>query len=259
MTLRILTASITDKGLNTRKNINEDSYLILKNQGIFAVADGVGGAHAGDVASQSAVKTIKKLVQSPPKNYDPVGFIQRLIQAANATVYQLAQTAQRMMGSTLVLMMVREDYAVIGHLGDSRIYLSRDGKLLQLTKDHSKLQTLLDSLPENSFDEANYFEKHVITKDLGAKAEAEPDVQKVNLKHDDIFILCTDGIYNYNTEEEILQNVTENGHDLQKICEVFRDYCYEKGAKDHLTAIVLKVSLQNPDTQRTMILKRPVR
>ncbi len=256
MSATIKTASITDKGLNPRKTVNEDSLLVLEKQRLFAVADGVGGAFAGDVASQSAVKTIQKLVNKLPGEDKLIDFVKSVIKAANTEIYNLASQEHRTMGSTLAMMLVQKDYAILAHIGDSRIYLYRDKQLLQLTRDHSKLQNLIDSLPENSIDEDNYPEKNVITRALGAKATAQPDIQKVNLKNDDIFVICSDGIYNYNTEEELRENVAGNQDDLKKICDVLKENCYQKGAKDHLTAIVSKISLVNSDNLKTMVLKR---
>lgn len=256
MSVTIKTASITDKGLNTRKIVNEDSFLILKKQRLFAVADGVGGAFAGDVASQAVVTIIEKLVKKLPDEDQLFDFIQGVIDAANTEVYNLSSQEHKTMGSTLAMMLVLQDYAILAHIGDSRIYLYRDDQLLQLTRDHSKLQTLIDSLPENSIDEENYPEKNVITRALGAKATAQPDIQKVNLKNDDIFVICTDGVYNYNSEDELHENVAKNQDDLEKICAVLKENCYEKGAKDHLTAVVSKISLVNSDNLETVIIKR---
>jgi len=256
MSVAIETASITDSGLNTRKTINEDSYLILEKQQLFAVADGVGGAHAGDIASQSAVNTIKKMIAQIPGEDKLIDFVQNLIKAANTEVYKLSGQEHKTMGSTLAMMLVRRDYAILAHIGDSRIYLYRDNQLLRLTRDHSKLQNLIDSLPEDSIDEENFPEKNVITRALGAKETAEPDIQKVNLKNDDIFLLCTDGIYNYNTEEELQDNMAVNQDNLEKICDVLKENCYEKGAKDHLTAVVAKISLVDSDSFKTVVLDK---
>lgn len=256
MSVMIKTASITDTGLNERKTVNEDSFLILEKQKLYAVADGVGGAHAGDVASQSAVSTIKKLVKKLPREDKLIDFVQGLIKAANTEVYNLSSRNHKTMGSTLAMMLVRGDYAILAHIGDSRIYLYRDSQLLQLTRDHSKLQNLIDSLPEDNIDEENYPEKNVITRALGAKATAEPEIQKVNLKNDDLFLLCTDGIYNYNTDDELQEAIANNQNDLNEICDVLKRNCYEKGAKDHLTAVVAKISLVNPDGFKTVILNR---
>lgn len=243
MTMKIEIAGITDKGLNTRYTVNEDSFLILQNERVFAVADGVGGAFAGDVASSLALKTIEKAIHQYSTRFKnkKIDFLQRLIKASNNVVHQMSIKKSKQMASTIAIMLVEDDYAILGHVGDSRIYVVRNGDILQLTRDHSKLQELLDKNRALSITRENYSEGHVITRALGIEKGVIPDIQKVILKHDDIFILCTDGIYGHNTEHEMLHNVNKNKNDLNLICETLKDICYKKGAKDNLTAIVLKI------------------
>ena len=241
--MKIETASITDIGLNPKYSVNEDSYLIMKRERVFAVADGVGGAFAGDVASRSALEIINKGIHKFSKQHknNKIVFLQKLIKAGNKLVYQLSQKENKQMASTIAMMMVEENYAVLGHVGDSRIYVARNGSILQLTKDHSKLQELLDQNPHLSITREKYNDGHIITRALGVGKNVEPDIQKVILKHDDVFILCTDGIYSHNSKNEMLDNINKNRKDLKTICETLKKNCYKKGAKDNLTAIVLRV------------------
>ncbi|OQX94679.1 hypothetical protein B6I21_09210, partial [candidate division KSB1 bacterium 4572_119] len=127
--MKIETASITDIGLNPKYSVNEDSYLIMKRERVFAVADGVGGAFAGDVASRSALEIINKGIHKFSKQHknNKIIFIQKLIKAGNKLVYQLSQKENKQMASTIAMMMVEENYAVLGHVGDSRIYVARNG------------------------------------------------------------------------------------------------------------------------------------
>ncbi|MFQ5676719.1 MAG: PP2C family protein-serine/threonine phosphatase [bacterium] len=242
----ITTACVTDKGLSAHYTVNEDSYLILELDGAFAVADGVGGANAGDLASQTALRTISKLIKEARGNTPPtsLNFVRSLIDAGNQVVYQLGQQRQRQVASTIALMLIKDGVAILGHVGDSRIYVHREDKLIQLTKDHSKLQNLIDNSLITEKERADFQERHIITKALGAGATVEPDLQKVILKKNDLFILCTDGIYIHNTDEEILRNATKNKNNLAKICDTLKKNCYSRGAKDNLTAIVVKVEGQ---------------
>jgi PPM family protein phosphatase len=246
MSLTIKTASITDKGLNARYTVNEDCHLIMNAERVFAVADGVGGAYAGEVASRTALKIIHQGIKkfSRQFNNNHIDLVQKLIIAGNEAVYKLGVEKAKQMASTIAIMSVEDTYAVLGHVGDSRIYLARDGKLLQLTKDHSKLQELLEQNPRLSLTRAEYRDGHVITRALGAEEDVEPDIQKVHLKNDDVFILCTDGIYIHNSTEEMLENLKRNKSDLKKVCEALKKNCYDRGAKDNLTAIVLRI-IQN--------------
>lgn len=260
MKVEIEAASITDKGLNPRIVVNEDSYLVLEKERVFAVADGVGGAHAGDVASQSALRTIasrvSNLKQDTKRQKDnSIGFIKDLISTGNDVIYKEGKKKEQLMASTIAIMVIDDDCAMLGHVGDSRIYVRRGDNLIQLTRDHSKLQTLIDNSRISTMKELDYPERHIITKALGAEASVDPDIQKVILKNDDIFILCTDGIYTHNSDDEILDNVNRNREDLTKICEVFRDNCYKKGAKDNLTAIVLRIEKKDDDEPITKKIK----
>jgi len=219
MKFKIQSASVTDKGLNPRKTINEDGYLVLPGDGVFAVADGVGGAFAGDIASQTALETIEKMARNArPRN--AIGFVQNSINASNAVVYKIGEEKKNQMASTIAMMVIEDNFAILGHVGDSRIYVSRDGQLIQLTVDHSRLQALIDRDPEKKSNWDAFPGKHIITKALGVDSKVEPDIQKVILKDDDIFILCTDGIHNYNSNDEILMNVKKHNDDLNEVCQI---------------------------------------
>ncbi len=235
-------ASITDKGLNPKYTVNEDSYLVMEETGVFAVADGVGGAHAGDIASSSALKIISHGIRKFSKQFkdNKIVFLQKLIKAGNSAVYQQSIKKKKQMATTIAIMLIEKNYAVLGHVGDSRVYVTRNKNILQLTRDHSKLQELLDQNPHLSIDKENYTDGHIITRALGIEKSVEPDIQKVILKPDDVFILCTDGIYNHNKDEEMLDNVNRNKHNLRLVCEGLKKNCYKRGAKDNLTAVVLR-------------------
>jgi len=262
MNFSIQTASITDKGLSSNYTVNEDSYLILEADGVFAVADGVGGANAGDIASRTAISTIGELILTEKKNdqrtkENSVDFVKKLIKASNNAIHAIGKKGQQQIASTLVIMLIEEDHAILGHVGDSRIYVYRDRKLIQLTRDHSKLQKLIDNNLIKPAETSDFQDRHIITKALGIKSKVEPDIQKVNLKNKDLFILCTDGIYIHNSNEEMLANIKQNRGKLQKICDVFKENCYEKGATDNLTAVVLKTSTKDMDEQETKIMRAP--
>jgi len=262
MKFSIQTASITDKGLSSNYTVNEDSYLILEADGVFAVADGVGGANAGDIASRTAISTINELIPREKKNdqrsqENSVDFVKKLITAGNKAIHALAQERRQQIASTIVIMLIEQNYAILGHAGDSRIYIYRDKKLIQLTRDDSKLQNLIDNNLITPAEESDFQDRHIITKALGITSNIEPDIQKVNLKNKDLFILCTDGIYIHNSNEEILANIKQNRDKLQKICDVFKENCYEKGATDNLTAVVLKIETKDMDEEETKIMRAP--
>ncbi len=260
MNVSIQTASITDKGLSPNYTVNEDSYLVLEEEGVFAVADGVGGANAGDVASQTALSTVNELILERKKTNQSaketsVAFVKELIKESNGAIHTLGKERQQQIASTIVIMLIEEDYATLGYVGDSRIYVYRDTKLIQLTRDHSKLQNLIDNKLIKPSEESDFQDRHIITKALGIQSNVEPGIQTVNLKDKDLFILCSDGIYVHNSNEEILANIKQNKGNLQKICHVLKENCYEKGATDNLTAIAVKIGTKDTDEEETKAFK----
>ncbi len=243
MNLAVDIASITDKGLNPKYSANEDSHLIMEKEQVFAVADGVGGAFAGELASRAALQIINEAITRFANNYqeNKIAFVQKLIEAGNRIIFQMGKKQNKLIASTIAMMLVENNYAILGHVGDSRIYVAREGTLLQLTKDHSKLQELLDQNPRLAVTRDEFSSGHVITRALGVEQQVKPDIQKVILKNNDIFILCTDGIYTNNSDEEMFDIINRNKNDLNNACEIMKKNCYKKGARDNLTAIVLRI------------------
>jgi protein phosphatase len=174
-----------------------------------------------------------------------VNFIRELINAGNDIVYELGQKHQRMMASTIAMMIIDKDFAILSHVGDSRVYVFRDNELSQLTKDHSKLEAIARNQGKKAESNDKAIDRNIITKALGAWPTVEPDIQKVILKDGDIYLLCTDGIYTHNTAEQIRETLRDNPNDLTRVCQTFKENCYAEGAKDHLTAILIKV--EKPD------------
>src|SRR5216110_2592569 len=137
---KIYSSSITDRGLNERRPLNEDSLLADNERRIFAVADGVGGAEAGEVASRTAVEVLDEAFRHQVNGADIEDLMELAIQRANASIHQMAREHTRLsnMATTIVALHLDGNIATIGHVGDSRLYrLSADGKLFRETEDHS--------------------------------------------------------------------------------------------------------------------------
>ena len=138
--MTVQSASLSDRGLNERRPLNEDSFLADRERSIFAVADGVGGAEAGEVASQTAIEVLDEAFRHQTEGSDVEDLMELAIQRANASIHQMAQEHARfaMMATTIVALHVNGNLATIGHVGDSRLYrLSPDGQLYRETEDHS--------------------------------------------------------------------------------------------------------------------------
>ena len=137
---QIASASITDRGLSDKRPQNEDSYLELREHGIFAVADGVGGAQAGDVASQMAMEILGEAFANKPESADAEIVMRAAIESANAAIFQMSHDLPQLatMATTIVALHLEGNIATIGHVGDSRIYrIDSSGTISQETDDHS--------------------------------------------------------------------------------------------------------------------------
>ena len=139
-TLQVQSAALSDRGLNERRPLNEDAFLHDPERSIFAVADGVGGAEAGEVASQTAIEVLDEAFRHQTEGADIEDLMELAIQRANASIHQMAQEHTRfsMMATTIVALHLKGDVATFGHVGDSRLYrLTPDGQLHRETEDHS--------------------------------------------------------------------------------------------------------------------------
>ncbi|KAA3613744.1 MAG: serine/threonine-protein phosphatase [Calditrichaeota bacterium] len=242
MSISTQTAAFTDKGLNPKTAVNEDSYLVAENRGVFVVADGVGGADAGDVASKTAVKTIEQIInrEAPSENNIALA-VEALITAANREIFAAGKKKNTHMASTIAMIAIAGNQAAVGHVGDSRVYVIRGGKITQLTKDHSKLQGWLDKFKGKKVDAAGFKGSHIITKALGVKEAVDADILNVKLKAGDLFFLCSDGVSRYYSEADLVAASSRFPKDLNKMLKAIRQKCYSEGAMDNLTAIAVKV------------------
>src|SRR5918997_4384908 len=181
---------MTDTGRKRRHN--EDSFVVAPP--LFAVADGMGGANAGEVASGLAVETLR---QESADDSAGERFVVSLIQEANRRVYQRQsddETASGM-GTTMTVALVEDGIVRFGHVGDSRAYLYRDGELRQLTDDHSLVGELVRSGKLSPDDAEKHPQRSVITRALGTDPDVDVDTYDVETKSGDLFILCSDGLY----------------------------------------------------------------
>jgi len=237
-------ASVTDRGLSDKRPLNEDSFLADAARGIFAVADGVGGAEAGEVASQTAVEVLDEAFRHRVSDGEDVEDLMELaIQRANSSIHQMAAEHPRfsMMATTIVSLHVEGNRATIGHVGDSRLYrISPDGRLHRETKDHSVVEEEVRAgrmTPEQAL---NHPSKNVISRALGAEASVEVDMKTIEVADGTTFLLCSDGITRHIPDNELRQLLT-SGPNLDQTCEEMKRRCYERGAEDNLTAVIVQV------------------
>ena len=242
-TFQIQSSALSDRGLNERRPLNEDAFLHDRERSIFAVADGVGGAEAGEVASQTAIEVLDEAFRHQVDTTDVEDLMELAIQRANASIHQMAQEHVKfsMMATTIVALHVKGNVATFGHVGDSRLYrLSPDGKLHRETEDHSIVEEEVRAGRMTPEQAANHPSKNVISRALGAEQAVDVDMKTMEVEEGTEFLLCTDGITRHISDNEIrqLMVVTNSADDL---CNELKQRCYERGAEDNLTVVVVRV------------------
>src|SRR6476620_1750909 len=242
-TLEVQSAALSDRGLNERRPLNEDAFLHDPERTIFAVADGVGGAEAGEVASQTAIEVLDEAFRHQTEGADVEDLMELAIQRANSYIHQMAQEHARfsMMATTIVALHLDGNLATIGHVGDSRLYrLTPDGHLERETEDHSIVEEEVRAGRMTPEQAANHPSKNVISRALGAEDGVEVDMKTIEVEDGTEFLLCTDGITRHVSDAELRQLLVLND-DLKSICEQLKERCYERGAEDNLTVVLVRV------------------
>jgi len=242
-TFQVQSAALTDRGLNERRPLNEDALLHDQERSIFAVADGVGGAEAGEVASQTAIEVLDEAFRHQVDGADVEDLMELAIQRANASIHQMAQEHAKfsMMATTIVALHLKGNIATFGHVGDSRLYrLTPDGQLRRETEDHSIVEEEVRAGRMTPEQAANHPSKNVISRALGAEQGVEVDMKTMEVEDGTEFLLCTDGITRHVSDNELRQLMVVS-NSLDDLCNELKRRCYERGAEDNLTVIVVRV------------------
>src|SRR5215213_2673698 len=242
-TFLIQSAVLSDRGLNERRPLNEDAYLHDRERSIFAVADGVGGAEAGEVASQTAIEVLDEAFRHQVDGSDVEDLMELAIQRANASIHQMAQDHAKfsMMATTIVALHLKGNIATFGHVGDSRLYrLTPDGQLHRETEDHSIVEEEVRAGRMTPEQAANHPSKNVISRALGAEQGVEVDMKTMEVEDGTEFLLCTDGITRHVPDNELRQLMVVS-NSLDDLCNELKRRCYERGAEDNLTVIAVRV------------------
>ena len=228
---------------------NEDNWAAKPKQGLYVVSDGMGGQFAGQLASRIVVGTLPALLgrsMSQVHDLSAPEASDRLRSALRELSDQMRQQSVgepglEGMGATVVLALVRDSRALIGHMGDSRAYLLRDGRLRQLTKDHSIVQLLIDSGDIHPEQAAGHPARGQLSRYVGMDGEPLPEAQHLELQGGDRLLLCTDGLHGMLSDGE-LQCILESAVQPDQACERLIDRANDAGGKDNITAIVMSVS-----------------
>ncbi len=235
----------TDKG-NVRDS-NQDAYAVgeFSDEVVWSVVcDGMGGAAGGNIASALAVKVISDKINASYRNQMRDSSIKNMLDsaltAANIEVFDFAEAQPdlRGMGTTVVCAIVRDNQAYIVHAGDSRAYVINNGNIRQITTDHSMVQDLLlrgKITPEEAEHHPN---KNIITRAVGVNKAIEIDFEQIDLEDDDTLLICTDGLSNYVSNDEMLELMSDGKH--YAFADRLVKKANENGGGDNITVVVSK-------------------
>lgn len=242
--MKLRVSSITDRGLNPNRPHNEDSLLVADP--LFIVADGLGGELAGEVASQMTIEKFKDYFDDATRENGltaagELKIVERVVKRVNTYVYQEAQKPEfRNMGSTLSILYFYTGRALVGHVGDSKIFRVRDGIAEQLTKDQSIVQQMVDRGIISSDQARRHPMRNVLLSCIAHKPDIDVFVRNADVKPNDFFLLCSDGVAEYVSLDQVISMVV-SGTQPEDMCNQIKSIVYEGGAMDNLTAIVIYV------------------
>lgn len=235
-------ASHTDKGKVRPRNEDFLTYFDTINGHVFVVCDGMGGHNAGDIASELAVEAIGEYFNQQYQN-NPFEAVEEAINYANEVVYRHAIGNDYLtgMGTTIVLVLIRDDRIFYGHAGDSRLYLYKNKVLTQMTEDHSYIQQLLSRGLITKKEAKNHPQKNEITRALGLSSKFEPEVSPKAIipEDDDILLICSDGLTSVLENEEIT-SVLENSLNLNEKALKLISRANKKGGPDNISVQLIK-------------------
>ena len=234
--LRIAEAvELTDTG--RQREANEDSYF--SRAPLFAVADGMGGAQAGEVASRMAVEAFERADESGAA---PEELLRRTAQEANREIFDLAQgdSSRSGMGTTLTAALLHGDEISFGHVGDSRAYVFREGKLKQITNDHSLVEELRRQGKLTRDQAAEHPQRSVITRALGPEPNVDVDTMTFSARPGDVFLLCSDGLTTM-LEDEDVAAILARESDLHKAARRLVRAANERGGRDNITVVLFRL------------------
>ncbi len=246
------TAAATDPG--RRRRHNEDAYAC--EPPLFAVADGIGGAQAGELASSLAAEVLRD--DSGDGRGGGEQRVEQLIQEANRRVYdrQTQDAAVSGMGTTMTLALVEESVVWIGHVGDSRAYRIRNGKLEQLTEDHSLVAELVRSGKLSPEEAESHPQRSVVTRALGTDPDVDVDTFRVDARPGDLFFLCSDGLTSMVDDDTILEEIRSNRADLRGTAKALVRAANRGGGEDNITVVFFEIASEGA-TERTVSLPPP--
>ncbi len=234
--LNVNAVARTDIGLVRARN--EDSFLIEPGASLYAVADGMGGHAAGDVASQTAIASFHAA-------FDETRDLRTAAKTANRAIFERAEAEPEKsgMGTTLTAVHINSRTLRAAHVGDSRLYLLRNAQLEQITRDHTLAQELVDDGRLHPAMAAHHPSGHVLTRALGTSRHIQVDLLEETLQPNDVLLLCTDGLSGM-LEDEVIREILLSDSELPRRADELIKQAKRRGGLDNITVILLELSAQ---------------
>lgn len=228
--------------IGNARRINED-YLGFHedpNKKLYIIADGMGGHNAGEIASKIAVENTIEYIFSADKIEQAEVILKEAIESSNSKIYEVSNTdlALKGMGTTITACMIKENKMVVANVGDSRCYVLENEYLNQITNDHSLVQQLVDNGSITEEEAQVHPNKNVITRALGTAPKVEIDIFSIDLSNISKVMLCTDGLTNSLSKEEINDIIAKN--DCKSSCEKLIELSKQRGGKDNISVIIFE-------------------
>ncbi|MGA2673178.1 MAG: protein phosphatase 2C domain-containing protein [Terracidiphilus sp.] len=237
------------RGLVREENQDSVWHVRIALGELLIVADGIGGYKGGAVASRMVVEGFYRYLSALPKDYPPQRAIEEASARTNAAIVAAASAPNSpysRMGSTVVLALLQQDaagtHAWIGHVGDSRAYRVRDGRLIRLTNDHSAVQALLNRNLITPEEALHHPDASVLTRSMGHKEEVEIDIDPVDLEEGETLLLCSDGLWGYVAEQEIERVAADPGLPLERTARGLLELALAAGGHDNIGIELVRLS-----------------
>ncbi len=221
------------------RQINEDAYLDRTDIKLWAIADGMGGHHAGDVASSNIVDALNNIKPAHKLSAFVTEIEDKLLEVNDKLRILAAEHEDnRTIGSTVVVMLAENDHCAIMWAGDSRAYRQRNDEFVQLSKDHSQVEEMIDRGILQRRDAESHPASNIITRAVGATDQLYVDVDIDEVHSGDTYLLCSDGLYKHVSEEEIAEILEKS--EVSEICQTLVDLTLQRGAVDNVSVVVIR-------------------
>lgn len=246
--MKVSAFGLTDVG--RRRESNEDDFLLEPGRGVYAVADGMGGHAAGEIASRLAIETLQEVLQRNDTSAEPMSaedvaeWLRGAVVEANRRICDsiLLHEERRGMGTTVVALVHSGDDAVVGHVGDSRMYLLRRGELVRMTSDHSWVNEQVKLGLMNDDTAQRHPMRNIVTRALGSRTDVLVDLTSLQIQPGDVFLLCSDGLNTMLADEQIHALMLAHRGDPEAACRALVEETNRHGGDDNVTVVVACVA-----------------